>query len=912
MCDSSDNHYNIVSNNTIHNCTYYGIFFWMSSNNIIVDNWVADNARGFYLGRTGPNSIVENSHIMRNTIIRNIEYGIKMQNSHNNWIYHNNIIENPIQAEDSGLNNQWHSGHPSGGNYWSDWTSPDIMAGPNQDIPGSDGFVDNPRAISGGSNQDNYPFTTPNGWVIEPIPAIGFDWLLVNGSNFISCPMDPMNKGSNNIFDSYDALNLCHAVTGDDNMVIQRMSNLNTVDQEFHYGDSEASAFAMDSVHGYRINITVLGQFVVHVNAENYTGPGANDVMLNPGWNLLGFTHDYVPWTWIPRAIDFTDGTVDSELDISGPLTKIVATKWEWDVQLYQSYVVMDGFPGIETKNWYWDFSYSAYPGNAFWLWVETFINITFDQEIGMPVMVLNKTAPAIAFNGDSITYQINYTNIGTDTACNVWINDTLPAGVNYIGSSLAPNFIVGQKIGWYLGDIPVGAFNSIQITVQINLDVVGIITNTAYLDYTNAAGIPQPPESASASTMIAFQLRLEQGWNLFSMPLIPPDPSLDAVFGDQLTGGLSQAESDKVFKWDPVGGKWKVAYLYEDGNPANTGWIFVGGETFTLEPDFGYWVWIRDDLNHTGVTFNMFGEIPGERHVPISVGWNLVGWTSTSVLTLQNGAMDASGLFASGFTGGASQGTSDRVFSWDGAGWQVQYMWQDGGASDGTWIGTTFDLAPGKAYWVEVRGGHDGFVWTYGTSSTNIIDENFDSYAAGNFPSLGGWIVTYNGAGDSYQTVIDSLSVSPSNSLQLLGSGGWSCVVRKDFSWSSDVIGYEYSIRTDNLTWTDEGLTHSGFNNPSAATWGKYYACPVFCNNGTVYASGQFLQNFDANTWYKVRVELNTVTNLYDIWINNELRGDDLLTLDSDTELINAICLSSGWPGVKIYYDNVKVFEGY
>jgi hypothetical protein len=56
----------------------------------------------------------------------------------------------------------WHNGYPDGGNYWSDWTAPDELSGPNQDAPGSDGIVDLPRG------NDLYPLiaeyctATPN------------------------------------------------------------------------------------------------------------------------------------------------------------------------------------------------------------------------------------------------------------------------------------------------------------------------------------------------------------------------------------------------------------------------------------------------------------------------------------------------------------------------------------------------------------------------------------------------------------------------------------------------------------------------------------------------------------------------------------------------------------------------------
>jgi hypothetical protein len=79
-------------------------------------------------------------------------------------LYWNNFVDgkgwkfNPVGGTASSIS--FNASYPTGGNYWSNWTTPDTMKGPGQNIPGSDGIVDTPLPI-GGSYRDQYPLTSP-------------------------------------------------------------------------------------------------------------------------------------------------------------------------------------------------------------------------------------------------------------------------------------------------------------------------------------------------------------------------------------------------------------------------------------------------------------------------------------------------------------------------------------------------------------------------------------------------------------------------------------------------------------------------------------------------------------------------------------------------------------------------------
>jgi len=198
------------TNNTIYNCHISGNFptgviSYYSSNNIISNSNVSNSLQGImiqysskkhlvYHCRIYSNSycgimvdyssnynVISNCQIFNNHVglryyysscnnsvfnctISNNEVGITLHSCNNNSIYHNNIISNKIQATDK-CKNIWDNGYPSGGNYWDDFDEPSEGAYDNN----SDGIVDSPYYISGGSNQDKYPLINP--WnSTPPIP----------------------------------------------------------------------------------------------------------------------------------------------------------------------------------------------------------------------------------------------------------------------------------------------------------------------------------------------------------------------------------------------------------------------------------------------------------------------------------------------------------------------------------------------------------------------------------------------------------------------------------------------------------------------------------------------------------------------------------------------------------------------
>jgi hypothetical protein len=71
----------------------------------------------------------------------------------------------------------------------------------------------------------------------------------------------------------------------------------------------------------------------------------------------------------------------------------------------------------------------------------------------------------------------------------------------------------------------------------------------------------------------------------------------------------------------------------------------------------------------------------------------------------------------------------------------------------------------------------------------------------------------------------------------------------------------------------------------------------------------GTVLGDWEPGVWCHVKVVLDRRTNTYSVWIDHQFKGDILFTAHSDTESINALALMSDHAGVKVYFDDVRVF---
>ncbi len=201
--------------------------------------------------------------------------------------------------------------------------------------------------------------------------------------------------------------------------------------------------------------------------------------------------------------------------------------------------------------------------------------------------------------------------------------------------------------------------------------------------------------------------------------------------------------------------------------------------------------------------------------------------------------------------------------------------------------------------------------------SGTIIFEDDFETYAVGSFPSAGGWELVWNGKGTAYQVMTDTVSYSPTKSLRLWGQSGWSANVQRKFTSSAEIIGFEAYIRTESNTgsgWKVAGICFWKLDSP--VPWGKRFADVGFGPDGQLYTrpvkgSSSYFPlglSYEADRWYKVGVIIDRTVETYDVWIDDVLAAEDVTIWD--TYEIDALMMESGHSSIKVYFDDIRVFE--
>ncbi|KJS13869.1 MAG: hypothetical protein VR67_02010 [Peptococcaceae bacterium BRH_c8a] len=192
---------------------------------------------------------------------------------------------------------------------------------------------------------------------------------------------------------------------------------------------------------------------------------------------------------------------------------------------------------------------------------------------------------------------------------------------------------------------------------------------------------------------------------------------------------------------------------------------------------------------------------------------------------------------------------------------------------------------------------------------SIPVLDENFDSYAVGGFPSIDGWVLMYSGAGVGEQSVTDYVYVSGEQSLHLKGVWNEIATAYKTVDIPAKGV-LEGWVRTDAAAGLPGGVAHIGLVNPDVGTGGTRIASVIFAD-GKIYAndSSYELQVFETDTWYHVGIIYDLDERTVDFYVDGDrLAGNVPIGLVTPT----AVFLSAGNGGTANgWYDDIILRPG-
>jgi len=171
---------------------------------------------------------------------------------------------------------------------------------------------------------------------------------------------------------------------------------------------------------------------------------------------------------------------------------------------------------------------------------------------------------------------------------------------------------------------------------------------------------------------LTAYNLELEEGWNLISLPLIPDDEDIATILAD-ITDNVSQVRT----------------FLYEDGGLVEYFWLEGGAVGALDEMVDGQGYWIEMTVART-LVINGTESVVGQSIPPyydVYEGWNLIGFK----------AVDAGA--AEDYLGTSVTNISERMYGYNAAG--SYYVRVDIEADN---------LEPGQGYWLAVSA--DGTIY--------------------------------------------------------------------------------------------------------------------------------------------------------------------------------------------------------
>jgi uncharacterized repeat protein (TIGR01451 family) len=606
-------------NNCSYNANFHGISIDINCdvNWVIGNDLIMNNIAGVYVEASNGNTIIQNDIVLN-------DIGIDLFNSNNNDVYHNNFINNTVQAYDNGVNT-WDNGYPSGGNYWSDYTGVDYNSTPTQDVPPPDGIGDTPYIIDG-DTQDNYPLMVP--WtILGPVHNIDSNEYF----NTIQAAIDDLDTLNGHTIEVANGI-YCENVVVDKSVTLIGENKFTTVIDASGGGTPVYITAHWVNISGFRIIGSLIDQdYGIHVFLRDYC-----DIYDNIITNLdIGIFLDSSCFNeiWGNRMYDNGDG------DIYGRQGS------DYN-QVYDNHVSSVGTPlgsgfGVVfsfscTANQIFD-NYIEYKRSGIGVYSSDG-NIIVNNSIkggtggirltNSDYNVINNNYIRNCTNGTYLTYEDfnNTINGNTIRDCDygVYIDYVFPMPPSQ-NNTFFHNSFLGNTIqafdpfnNYWDNGYPSGGnfwsdYSGVDLYHGPNQDIPGSdgIGDTNYTNIQGGTGAVDNYPLMAPFDYTECTIPLQQGWNLISLPVRQLNWSLDSVLSSIV------GKWDCIQTFDTVTGTWISHNIYRPG-PLN--------DLNELNHLKSYWI----NITESGVTLTVKGDRFGSPlSIPLYAGWNFVGYPS-------------------------------------------------------------------------------------------------------------------------------------------------------------------------------------------------------------------------------------------------------------------------------------------
>jgi hypothetical protein len=194
---------------------------------------------------------------------------------------------------------------------------------------------------------------------------------------------------------------------------------------------------------------------------------------------------------------------------------------------------------------------------------------------------------------------------------------------------------------------------------------------------------------------------------------------------------------------------------------------------------------------------------------------------------------------------------------------------------------------------------------YTINIQNTILINDSFENYAIGSFPTSGGWYLRYEGMGASYQTISDQQHWSGSKSLQVRGDYSLRAEILRPINVSaSDIIVYEASFYGS----ANDNGGHCQLFNPDEGMEGTNIHEVLF-HNYTITVDGVSYGSYNNNEWNHIRVKYNQQNHTISMWLNTALIIDNLSFTPKTFPITHFSITTQYGYQTQSYWDDIKLW---